>query len=299
MSSYKIAINSMVTGKLPKGDSRWPAFTGSFINQELEMLEVANAIYTGHAYCTWQRGGYRSTENFICGQHIAIDMDTKDARSSVDVLAQHPLVRMYGALIHTSPSHTSEQPRARVIFFLDRAIESAMGYTAAVSFMMAQFDDPDPVCKDPSRFFYGAQHCEIWFQEGEIPLSHLRHYYKQWERGKPKQQSPVATGNDDGKIINLQQKRDEKRTDAETKDELEKVGAALRKIDAWSVDYNRWIGILAALKREFGDRALPLAEEWAKGQPGEVRREWEKHLKSRRGGKQTTLGTIFHLAGGM
>lgn len=293
---YRISINRMITGKLPKGDPRWPSFTGSFANQELNLIEIANAIYTGHAYTTWQKNGYRSTENFICGQHIAIDMDTKDDRSSIAALSQHPFVRMYGALIHTSPSHTEAEPRARVIFFLDRAIESALGYTAAVSFMMAQFDDPDPVCKDPSRFFYGAQNCDIWFQEGELPIAHLRHYYKRWDRTPPKSPAPAK---DDGKIINLQQKRDEKRTDTETKDELEKVGNALRKIDPWSIDYNRWIGILAALKREFGDRALPLAEEWAKGQDGEVRREWERHLKPNRGGKQTTLGTIYHLAGGM
>lgn len=290
---YRIAINRMATGKLPKGDPRWHEFTNSFVNRELELLEIANAIYTGHAYCPWQRSVGRSSENFLCAQHIAIDMDTKDERSAIATLSQHPFVRMYGALIHTSPSHTPELPKARVIFFLDRYIESALGYTAAVEFMMAQFDDHDPVCKDPSRFFYGANNCDIWFQEGELPIAHLRHYFKQWERNRPK--APAKT---DGKIINLQQKRDE-RTDKDTRDELEKVGDALRKIDPWSIDYNRWIGILAALKREFGDRALSLAEEWAQGQPGEVRREWEKHLKTNRGGKQTTLGTIYHLAGGM
>lgn len=294
---YRIAINRMATGKLPKGDPRWHEFTNSFVNRELELLEIANAIYTGHAYCPWQRSVGRSSENFLCAQHIAIDMDTKDDRSTIAALSQHPFVRMYGALIHTSPSHTEAEPRARAIFFLDRAIESALGYTAAVSFMMAQFDDPDPVCKDPSRFFYGAHGCDIWFQEGELPIAHLRHYYKQWERTRPKSSAPPAKA--DGKIINLQQKREEKRTDTETKDELERVGNALRKIDPWSIDYNRWIGILAALKREFGDRALSLAEEWAQGQDGEVRREWEKHLKPNRGGKQTTLGTIYHLAGGM
>lgn len=290
---YKIAINSMVTGKLPKGDPRWGQFTASYVNQELELLDVANAIYTGHAYCAWQKNGYRSTENFICGQHIAIDMDTQDRKSSIDVLSMHPLVRLYGALIHTSPSHTPEQPRARVIFFLDKPIESPLGYTAAVSFMMAQFDDPDPVCKDPSRFFYGAKDCNIWFQEGEFPLAHLRHYYKQWERSRPT--PPKAQT--DAKIINLAARREE-RTDREAKTELEKVSAALQKIDPWSIDYNRWIGILAALKREFGDSALSLAEQWAKGQDGEVRREWEKHLKPNRGGKRTSLGTIYHLASG-
>lgn len=293
---YKIAINRMATGKLPKGDSRWGDFTNSFVNQELELLDIANAIYTGHAYCPWQSKAPRCTENFLCAQHIAIDMDTKDERSSIETLSMHPFVRLYGALIHTSPSHTPEAPKARVIFFLDKPIESALGYSSAVMFMMSQFDDPDPVCKDPSRFFYGAQNCEIWFQEGELPLSHLRRYYKKWDSQRPRQKPPAEP---DKKIINMQQKREEKRTDQESKDEFDRVSSALQKIDPWSIDYNRWIGILAALKREFGDKALSLAEQWAQGQPGEVRREWEKHLKTNRGGKQTTLGTIYHLAGGM
>lgn len=291
---YKIAINRMATGKLPKGDPRWKSFTDSFVNLELGLLDIANYIFKGHAYCAWQKDVGRSTENFLCGQHIAIDMDTGDERSSIDVLSKHPLVRLYGGLIHTTPSHTDEAPRARVIFFLDKPLESALGYAAATTFLMSQFADHDESCKDPSRFFYGAKDCEIWFQENEFPVNHLRRYYKLWEPTKPQQKQAQST---DSKIINLQQKREEKRTDNENKDELEKVSEALKKIDPWSIDYNRWIGILAALKREFGDRALPLAEEWAKGQPGEVQREWEKHLK-RGGGKQTGLGTIYYLASG-
>lgn len=290
---YKIAINRMATGKLPKGDPRWKTFTDSFVNQELDLLDVANAIYKGHAYCAWQKGAGRSTENFLCGQHIAVDMDTGDERSSIDVLSKHPLVRLYGGLIHTTPSHTDDAPRARVILFLDKPLDSAMGYAAATTFLMSQFADHDESCKDASRFFYGAKDCEIWFQENEFPVSHLRRYYKLWEPTKPQ---PKTTPTVDSKIINLQQHRTAKTT--ETKDELEKVRAALAKIDPWSIDYNRWIGILAALKREFGDRALPLAEAWAKGQPGEVQREWEKHLK-RGSGKQTGLGTIYYLASGM
>ncbi len=283
----------MATGKLPQGDSRWATFNDSFVNQELQLLDVANFIFKGHAYTTWH-SGRRSIEKFICGQHIAVDMDTGDARSTIDVLSKHPLVRLYGGLIHTTPSHTDDAPRARVIFFLDKPIESALGYTAAATFLMSQFDGSDEACKDASRFFYGAKDCEIWFQESEFPVNHLRRYFKLWERTQPQQKQRTTN---DSKIVNLQEYRQAKHTEQENRDELEKVRDALCKIDPYSVDYNRWIGILAALKREFGDSALPIAEEWAKGQPGEVQREWEKHLK-RGSGKQTGLGTIYYLASG-
>lgn len=290
---YKIAINSMVTGKIPDNDPRWRSFNDSFVNQELSIIDIIGAIYSGHAYTGWCNGR-RKKENFVLGQHIAIDMDTKDERSRIDVLRMHPLVRAYGGIIHTTPSHTEQSPRARVIFLLDQPITSVLGYEAATSFVMAQFDDHDPSCKDASRFFFGAKKCNVWFDEKEFPVSHLRHYFRQWQPTI----APSIRPNPDHNIINMQERREAKRTEQEAKDELDRVAEALQRIDPWSVDYNRWIGILAALKREFGDRALTVAEEWAKGKDGEVRREWERHLKTGRAGKQTTLGTIFHLASG-
>jgi len=57
---------------------------------------------------------------------------------------------------------------------------------------------------------------------------------------------------------------------------------------------NRWIGIIAAMKREFGDAALPVVERWAQGRHGEVALEWKRLRINHR--KAMRLGTIFHLA---
>ena len=62
------------------------------------------------------------------------------------------------------------------------------------------------------------------------------------------------------------------------------------------MDYNRWIGIIAAMRDKFGDTALPTVEQWAKGKPGEVEREWSR-VKSG-SGKKMDIGTIFYLAAG-
>jgi hypothetical protein len=151
---YRIAINAMaLSEKIPPGDSRWERFNLAFVNQELEPVDIANEIYTGHAYTTWMNGK-RKLEHFICAQHIAVDMDTGDIRSSFDHLLKHDLVRMYASLMHTTPSHTIECPRARVIFLLDEPITDALGYQRAAKFLIAQFG-ADPACSDASRFFYG------------------------------------------------------------------------------------------------------------------------------------------------
>lgn len=184
--SIRIAVNRMaLDAKLGEGDPRWKQFTGGFVNQELEVLDIANAIYTGHAYCPWQQTQWRASDNFDSAQHIAVDLDTGDARSSFDHLLTLDLVRMYAGLIHTTPSHTPDRPRARVLFFLDRPITDPEAYRQATIFWLSLFDGADPVCKDPSRFFYGAKNCEIWFSENVLPVSHMRRYFKAYGRTHP------------------------------------------------------------------------------------------------------------------
>lgn len=290
--TYRIAFNRMATGKLPQGDPRWADFNDAFVNHELETIEIANYIYLGHAYTSWHNGR-RKLDNFICAQHVAVDMDTGDERSSIAMLEQHDLVRMYGGLIHTTPSHSDEHPRARVIFFLDELITTAGAYSAAAEFLLSQFDGADTACKDASRFFYGSKNCQIALLDNVLPLAHMRHLYAKWKRTRPEHVT-------DPKVVNLHERRVERADVAaherreEEQDDLDKVRDALKRVDPWSVDYNRWIGIIATLKREFGDSALSVAEQWAQGSDGEVRREWER-LKGDRG-KTMNMGTIFYLA---
>ena len=177
--AYKIAFSRMATGKLPQGDPRWGEFTTSFVNHELEVVDIANYIYLGHAYCAWLKGDRRNSENFQLAQHIAIDLDTEDERSTMDYLLRHPIVRMYGGIIHTSPSHTPDKPRARVIFFLDQPITDGARYSRAYTTVASLFNGADPVCKDPARFFYGAIECDWIPLMQELPLAHIARFYNQ------------------------------------------------------------------------------------------------------------------------
>lgn len=284
MVKYRIAINKMATGKLPQGDPRWDAFNNSFVNRELEPVEIANEIYTGHAYTTWMTGK-RKLEHFICAQHIAVDMDTGDVRSSFDALMQHDLVRMYAGLMHTTPSHTNEAPRARVIFLLDAPIADALGYQQAAKFLIAQFG-ADPACSDASRFFYGCKDCDMRLLENVLPLTHLRRFYRKFaQQMQPATapQRPTTPPPSSAQKPNVQ-----------PGDKLGEVAQALERINPWAVDYNKWIAILAALHDEFGDAALPVAERWAAGYDGEVEKKWRSFGKY--GGSRATLASIFDLA---
>ena len=50
------------------------------------------------------------------------------------------------------------------------------------------------------------------------------------------------------------------------------------------------------MKREFGEAAYPIVEQWAQGKPGEVRREWDRVREA--SSKQMHMGTIYYLAAG-
>lgn len=285
--SICIAINSMATGKLPQGDPRWAAFNDSFVNKDIEPIEIANFIYMGHAYTTWQHGR-RSTANFICGQHIAIDMDTGDERSAVKTLEANPWVAMYGGLIHTTPSHTNDAPRARVLFFLDEPITEAGAYQTATTFVMSQFDGCDSVCKDASRFFYGAKGCEISFGGNVFPIRHLRRFYKQWRQ----------TNRDAPSRSTVERPRPEPaatftRVERNEGDKMGEVQAALARVDPWALEYQRWVAILGAMHDAFGDAGLSVAEQWAQGRDGEVRRMWRSFGKF--SGRRATLASLFQL----
>lgn len=202
---YKIAISNIaLKGKIPAGDKRWGIFNDSFENLELDVIDIANAIYTGRSFTTWHEGR-RSLENFVLGQHIAVDMDSGDERSSIDVLMRNEFVRMYASMIYSTPSHTEENPRSRILFLLDQPITDALAYQSAAKFLCGLFDGCDTACTDASRFFYGSLNCKIELVNQVLPLTDLRIMYKRFaakaereaKAQAQKQESPVKTKDDD------------------------------------------------------------------------------------------------------
>ena len=208
---FRIAINDMaLSGKLPPGDSRWSTFNDGFRNRTLSRMELLDAIMTGHAYTTWHHGR-RKLENFELAQHIAIDMDTGDERSAINTLMRHSVVRMYGGLIHTTPSHTTASPRCRIIFLLDDCITDADAYAKAATFLIHQFAGADEACKDASRFFYGAVgKADTWMSGNVLPLRMLRRMYRKWRVKNPRIQvtAPMLEAETDSQPRRIWKPRD-------------------------------------------------------------------------------------------
>lgn len=179
---YRIAFSRMaLAGKIPAGDPLWPTFNASFDNRELEPIEIANMIYTGHPFTTWHRNHWRDGSNYELGQHIGLDFDTEDKRSTLAYLATEPFIARYASMIYTTPSHTPVAPRARVLFLLDTPIHQAKNYALAAQAMTWLFSHADPKCKDPARFFYGSRNCDVRYLEHVLPLDVVRDIIRKYQ----------------------------------------------------------------------------------------------------------------------
>lgn len=271
----KIAFSSYsLDSKIASGDSFWGDFNRSFDNVDLDSIEIINLIYTGYPFTTWHTNNWRTGENYQLGQHIGIDFDTGDANSSLAHLAADKFIAKYADSIYTTPSHTPEAPRARVLFLLDTPIHQSPNYTLAVASLLWLFGGTaDRKCKDAVRFFYGSIGCDVEYIANVLPLDVLRTLIGQYK----------ATG--------LRTKRQHEGTYKAPVDQA-KVADAIKHIDPMGIDYDEWLSVLMGIHNEFGDGGLPLAEGWAKGTDGEVERKW----RSFKQGGATTIASTFRLA---
>lgn len=272
-----IAVNQMaLPGKLEKNDKRWFQYNSSFENCTVTPSELAAQIRTGHGYTSWHEPHFRHHQNWQKSQFIAVDLDTEDERSSFNHILRNTLVVSYGTLVHTTASHLPQAPRSRIIFFLDKPIENAEGYSAACTFLTRCLGG-DKACTDPSRGFFGAKDCMCEEIGSVLPLDVVRKMYRAFAEKAPKRKEtfhPATIMTDDEKY--------------------ERIAEAITYIPPWGVSYDQWFTLLCAIKNELGDAGLNLAMSWSTGDEGDVAKHW-KYIR-RGGGKVAKIGTIIHIA---
>ena len=276
--TYKVALGPVLYGKIQPGDPYWTTFNGSFQNVELSQDYIAAELYEGKPITTWCEPQWRKTENYQCGQHLGLDFDTEDQRSSIPHLLKEPFISHYASIIYTTPSHTPSAPRARALFLLDTPIFQAANYTLAASALLWIFGTGDRQCKDAVRFFYGGKPgaCDMEWLGNVLPLDLVKDLIARYK----------ATGD-------AQRKRSHKVYEPREADEKQ-IMSALSRIDPWGVEYDDWLAILLALHHSLGERGFMLAESWADGKPGEVERKWRGF--GNYSGAMVTLGTLFKIA---
>ena len=193
--TYRIAVSTWALDhKLAPGAPEWSAFNASFTNQSLTPFDFAHAIYDGHPFTTWHANNWRTSANYVCGQHLGLDFDAGDQTSTLPALLDNPFIHRHANILYTTPSHTPEAPRARVVFLLDTPIMQATNYALAAAALLWLFGTADRQCRDASRFFYGSMRCEMEMFDNVLSLATVKHIIAQYQAsGKREMQRHTRT----------------------------------------------------------------------------------------------------------
>ena len=182
MATHRVAISSWALDhKIPPGSPDWRGFNASFVNRDVTAFDLARQVYDGHAFTTWHKDNWRTSANYVCGQHLGLDFDAGDQTSTLPALLDNPFIHRHANILYTTPSHTPEAPRARVVFLLDTPIMQATNYALAAASLLWLFGTADRQCKDAARFFYGSLRCEIEMLDNVLPLATLKRVIGQYQ----------------------------------------------------------------------------------------------------------------------
>jgi len=201
--------------------------------------DIAAMINDGHAFTVWHLNQWRNAANYELGQHLALDFDAGNDGSSIPVLMRDKFVQQYATFVYSTPSHTPEAPKSRVLFCLDTPIMQAKNYVLASRALLWLFGTADAKCKDAARFFYGSVNCEAVFVNRVLPLAKVREIIGQYiatgqeERRRHTAETPAEQQTFDGdadKLVRYWQRRMEGAREGERNDTLNKAAYSLGEL---------------------------------------------------------------------
>lgn len=149
----KVAVNKGIVNKADTKDKEQKRIlTREFENMELTPGELAAFINDGHPFCA-QHSGSRNGENFVCSDVLAVDIDHG---LSLDDAMQDQYVQQYASMVYTTPSHTPDKHRFRIVFQLAQTITDPLQMRRAYAGVIRKFGG-DGSCHDACRLFYGSK----------------------------------------------------------------------------------------------------------------------------------------------
>lgn len=165
--SFRLAISKAVINKAARDEfvllsSR---LTPAVFTPE-DLLEHLTIM--GHPICcaelaTDERSGFakRDHSSFVSSQVVGIDIDQTDV--PFEAIEQDPWLREHASFAYTTPSHSEESPRYRIMFVLAKAITKIDEYRALMSTLIDKFGG-DPNTKDAVRIWFGSVNAKtiIW-----------------------------------------------------------------------------------------------------------------------------------------
>jgi hypothetical protein len=84
-----------------------------------------------------------------------------DNGMTIDQLLENKTYNELAWGFYTTPSHTNDAHRFRIVFITETPVEDFDGAILIFKQLTQMFPECDSVCKDATRIFYGTPNCEI------------------------------------------------------------------------------------------------------------------------------------------
>lgn len=184
METYKVAVSTVaLSGKPPKGDPLWKSLSGTFENREITMIDLVNELWSGHAATTWHSNKWRHQKNFILGQHLGLDFDTGDNRSSLSKVSGDAFIKKHASFLYETynADPANGVHRIRAIFLLDTPIHQPANYALAAQALLWLFGTADPSGKDPCRQWFGTNRKEVRIIGNTLSLALMKDIIKAYQ----------------------------------------------------------------------------------------------------------------------
>lgn len=146
----RLSINPKLINKNEADDAS--LFAMGWLNMAVTPRELAEYIDAGMAF-SCELDGSRKASNFVASDVLAVDVD---GTRTIDDALQDPFVQSHATILYTTPSHTAERHRFRLVFALARTIESAHHMKAAYRSLALRLGG-DLASTDAARLFYGSR----------------------------------------------------------------------------------------------------------------------------------------------
>lgn len=145
----KLSINKYIVNKNDYNAHQ----SKGFESKDLTVGELVSCISNGYAFSYQYDKNYRKVENFICSDIIAADFDSG---ITLEEAMQNEYFINNACILYTTPSHTPENHRFRVIFELPITITDKNLIRAAQTGLTRKFP-ADVAAVDAARQFYGSR----------------------------------------------------------------------------------------------------------------------------------------------
>lgn len=155
-SKFIVSINSQLIDK-PKTSNAKAHFATVWEPKTLASVDLQKHIRDGHAFSAQFKSGYRKTTNFQATNMLAADAD---GTLTLEEALQNPFIQKNASFLYTTPSHTEERHRLRVVFRTECTITDPKVWSNAL-LGLARRLGTDPTINDGARLFFGNRRAEF------------------------------------------------------------------------------------------------------------------------------------------